>query len=115
MVSVRLQEPNADGVVCVHIDEKIANPGLRRMAACVRDLRPLAEAYGRQHGQGITMAALITIVANQAIACGDTKLIADALRQNADMLDPKMDAEPVERRPYRATEQRRTGNDGTAL
>jgi hypothetical protein len=62
------------------------DPVLRRMADCVRQLRPATDQAVARHGHGATLAALIAIAANEAIDVGAGKLIAEAFRHNAEML-----------------------------
>jgi hypothetical protein len=65
----------------------IDDPVLRRMADCVRELRPTVDRNIARHGHGTTLAALVAIVANGAIDAGSGRLIADAFRHNAEMLE----------------------------
>jgi len=66
---------------------EIEDPALRRMLECVRELGPAVDRAIARHGHGTALVALIAIVANEAIDAGHGGLIADALRQNAEMLD----------------------------
>ena len=76
-----------DDVLFLNLEGYIGDPALRAMADCIRELRPVLDDCTGQHGYGTTMASLITLVANYAIAGHETTLIADAFRQNAEMLD----------------------------
>ena len=69
------------------LDNVIDDPVLRRMADCVRQLRPAIDRAVVRHGHGATLAALIAIAANEAIDVGTGKLIAEAFRHNAEMLE----------------------------
>jgi hypothetical protein len=69
------------------LDNVIDDPVLRRMADCVRQLRPAIDRAVVRHGHGATLAALIAIAANEAIDVGSGKLIAEAFRHNAEMLE----------------------------
>jgi hypothetical protein len=65
----------------------IDDPVLRRIAECVRQLTPAIDRAVVRHGHGATVAALIAIAANEAIDVGAGKLIAEAFRHNAEMLE----------------------------
>jgi hypothetical protein len=65
----------------------IDDPVLGRMADCARQLTPAFERAVVRHGHGATLAALIAITANEAIDVGAGKLIAEAFRHNAEMLE----------------------------
>ena len=65
------------------LDDVIDDPVLRRMADCVRQLRPAID----RAVAGATLAALIAIAANEAIDVGAGELIAEAFRHNAEMLE----------------------------
>jgi hypothetical protein len=69
------------------LDGVIDDPMLRRMADCVRQLTPAIDRAVVRHGHGATLAALIAIAANAAIDVGTGKLIAEAFRHNAEMLE----------------------------
>lgn len=69
------------------LDSVIDDPMLRRMADCVRQLAPAIDRAVDRHGHGATLAALIAIAANEAIDVGTGKLIAEAFRHNAEMLE----------------------------
>ena len=73
----------------LHLDleSMIDDPVLRRMADCVRQLRPAIDRAVVRHGHGATLAALVAIAANEAIDVGTGKLIAEAFRHNAEMLE----------------------------
>ena len=75
-----------DDVIYLNLEGFIEDPALKAMADCIRDLRPVVEDCAVKHGYGTTMASLIILVANYAIAQHETTLIADAFRQNAEML-----------------------------
>lgn len=68
-------------------DGRIEDPALRRVAACVRGLTAFVECAGQRHGVGTMMASLIALTVNMALQHGDSDLIADALRRNADILE----------------------------
>jgi hypothetical protein len=57
------------------------------MADCVRELRPAVDRAIDRHGRGATLVALIAITANEAIDTGSASLIAEAFRDNAEMLN----------------------------
>lgn len=86
MRSMSLKQMQA-GVVYLDLEGTIDNLALRRMADCIRDIRPRIEDAAERHGNGTTLVALIAVVANMAIARGDAALIAGAFRQNAEMLE----------------------------
>jgi hypothetical protein len=65
----------------------IDDPVLRRMADCIRELRPAVDRAIGRHGHGTTLMALTAIVANEAIDAGSGMLIAEAFRDNAEMLE----------------------------
>lgn len=65
----------------------IDDPVLRRMGVCIGELRPAVDRVIGRHGRGATLMALIAIVANEAIDAGSGRLIAQAFRDNAEMLD----------------------------
>jgi hypothetical protein len=69
------------------LDNVIDDPVLRRIADCVRQLTPAIDRAVVRHGHGATVAALIAIAANEAIDVGAGKLIAEAFRHNAEMLE----------------------------
>jgi len=69
------------------LDSVIDDPVLRRMADCVRQLRPAIDRAVVPHGHGATLAALIAIAANEAIDVGSGRLTAEAFRHNAEMLE----------------------------
>jgi hypothetical protein len=69
------------------LEGAIDDPVLRRMADCVRQLTPAIDRAVVRHGHGATVAALIAIAANEAIDVGAGKLIAEAFRHNAEMLE----------------------------
>ena len=69
------------------LDNVIDDPVLRRMADCVRQLRPAIDRAVVRHGHGATLAALIAIAVNEAIDVGTGKLIAETFRHNAEMLE----------------------------
>jgi hypothetical protein len=71
----------------VGLDSVLDDSVLRRMADCVRQLRPAIDRAVARHGHGATLAALIAIAANEAIDVGTGKLIAEAIRHNAEMLE----------------------------
>jgi hypothetical protein len=65
----------------------IDDPVLRRIADCVRELGPTIDQNIARHGLGTTLVALVAIVANEAIDAGSGRLIAEAFRHNAEMLE----------------------------
>jgi hypothetical protein len=65
----------------------VDDPVLRRMVDCVRELQPAIDRVVVRNGHGATLAALIAIAANEAIDVGAGKLIAEAFRHNAEMLE----------------------------
>ena len=69
------------------LESVIDDPALRRMADCVRRLRPAIDRAVVRHGHGPTLAALVAITANEAIDTGSGGLVAKAFRHNAEMLD----------------------------
>jgi hypothetical protein len=69
------------------LEGAIDDPALRRLADCVRQLRPAIDRAVVRHGHGTTLAALIAVVANEAINMGSGRLIAEAFRHNAEMLE----------------------------
>lgn len=86
------------GVLYLKLDDVVADPVLHHFAGCLRALRPSIVWCGEHYGYGTTMAALVSIVANAAIEHDVAPLIADALRQNAAMLDERApDSIPVVR------------------
>jgi hypothetical protein len=77
----------AGDTLYLDLDSVLDDPVLRRMADCVRQLRPAVDRAVIRHGHGATLAALIAIAANEAIDVGAGKLIAEAFRHNAEMLE----------------------------
>jgi hypothetical protein len=75
------------GTLYLDLDGVIDDPALRRLAECVRQLRPAIDRAVVRHGHGTTLAALIAVVANDAIDMGGGSLIAEAFRHNAEMLE----------------------------
>lgn len=73
--------------VYLDLESVIDDPALRRMAHCVRRLRPAIDRAVVRHGHGTTLAALVAITANEAIDTGSGGLVAEAFRHNAEMLD----------------------------
>ncbi len=68
-------------------DEDADDPVMQRVAECVRELRPHIGETAERRGYGPTMAALIALVVNKAIAQDDCERIALALRQHAELLE----------------------------
>ena len=71
----------------LNLEGVIDDPVLRRMADCVRELEPAIDRNIARHGLGTTLVALVAIVANEAIDAGSGRLIAEAFRHNAEMLE----------------------------
>ena len=69
------------------LEGAIDDPVLRRMAGCIRELRPAVDRAIGRHGHGPALVALVAITANEAIDAGTAGLIAEAFRDNAEMLD----------------------------
>jgi hypothetical protein len=77
------------------LESLIDDPVLRRLADCVRRLRPAVDRAVVRHGHGTTLAALIVIVANEAIDAGSGRLIAEAFRHNAERLEFHETVRPI--------------------
>ena len=76
-----------DDVLLLRIDDPIEDPALRRVAGCIRGLTAFVECAAQRHGAGAVMASLIVVAANMALQHGAGRVVADALRQNAAMLE----------------------------
>jgi hypothetical protein len=74
-------------VLYLRLDGRIEDPALRRIAGCIRGLTAFVECAAQRHGAGTVMASLIALAVNMALRHGDSDLIADALRRNADILE----------------------------
>ena len=75
--------------VYLDLESVIDDPVLRRMADCVRQLRPAIHRAVVRYGHGTTVAALVAITANETIDTGSGGLVAKAFRHNAEMLDAR--------------------------
>jgi len=74
-------------VLYLKLDDRIDDPALRRMADCIRGLTAFVGCASERHGAGTMMASLIVVAVNMAFEHGDSRLVAEVLRRNAEMLE----------------------------